>query len=667
MEPNVLMYIVIGLLSIFFIVLLIFSIKTWRVLHLLSAFMVFVSALFLVWFSAAALKTNSNWRKAVERYNEKVATEEAKAVALVEGTRAEDDRPNIPKSQFDQIEYVDDSIRDVRAALERMLVDRGRVWRGCTPVVNNAGQPNVTVTLTVPATEAAAPEEEADPADGEAPADGTDPADGADPADGGDPPADPEPAVPAGDHGIEPNTIVFGFLEGPSELTGDLRGHTVPQLYLGEFRVIAETDTTITLQPTLRLSPLQAGSLAGGNWTVYDNMPVDSHYSFAGLSEEDLRILFKQERLSVDPDEYNVRLGELSRFFEGLPANELPNKIPLSRIAMNDAEYEEFIQSYLKNGQPIADADAQGRAWKRVSFNAPTSIQIDTVLETAAGDPTDENFEIRNAVARKRASGDIVIGEPALVVTKDDDVDLGTFRLAMTVADSLKLVSDYDLEVLWNNYEAGKLWNPDLPPNQQRTLKALSALDEDEAKQKAALETLLEAKSIEFDLGDTAIVDAATANFLTSTKIDGETGIADEVESVFVRPLRDYTTFFNDGYRQQLVFEDEAAVIQQDTVTLRGANTRALEQVTYRADEISKLQADRDGFQREMATMTGVLEVIEQRERAVRARLSQLFRTNVQLAERIHALQTQMADDAREAAATERSDDDLTPAVAASP
>ena len=152
---------------------------------------------------------------------------------------------------------------------------------------------------------------------------------------------------------------------------------------------------------------------------------------------------------------------------------------------------------------------------------------------------------------------------------------------------------------------------------------------------------MLDAKSIEFDLGDTALVDDITAKFLL------ENGIADKVDSVFVRQLREYATYFNDGYRQELQFEDEAKVIKQDTITLIEANRKALEQVTYRADEIGKLQLDREGFGREAAAIAGVLTKVEAQYASTRSRLSQLFRTNAQLAAQIRTLQTQAAESIR--------------------
>ena len=53
--------------------------------------------------------------------------------------------------------------------------------------------------------------------------------------------------------------------------------------------------------------------------------------------------------------------------------------------------------------------------------------------------------------------------------------------------------------------------------------------------------------------------------------------------------------------------------MKADTATLVAANAKALEQETYRADEITKLKADREGFQREAAAITALAGQVETR------------------------------------------------------
>ena len=667
MDNTTTMYIVIGLLAVFFLVFLIFSAKTWRVLHMLSAFFVFVSAGFLVWFAAATLKTTTTWRHAVTELTTKVAAEEEATRKLIEGTRTEDTRPAIPGSPFEEIEHIEDSIQDVRAALERTLLDRGRVWRRTTAVVNNPGAEVPQITITIPATDAPAvepPAEEPPPEEppaGEEPPPGEEPPAGEDPPAEEEPPAEPAPAVPAGAHAIAANTILYGFAEGESQLSGELGvpGFGIPQLYLGEFRVLDRTNSTITVQPTIPLTPLQNANLEASTWTLYDTMPVDKANAYAGLSEDDLRILLPRENLSMSQAQYEQEIARLATYFDGMTPGELSTKVPMSRVTMSDAEYDAFIQSILRTGKEAGDQTDLNRVWYRVEFKAPTILQVDAVPQLVGPESAKLNFEYFDVVAVKRSEGDVVIGQSSLIVDKPGDANLGQVRLGLTVLDRLKQVPDASIESLWEV--------PPTIPYDPNKLPKLHPLTEIAPEQ---LTEVLEAKSIEFDLGDTTIVDARTAKFLLGPPpadpppewpISVEGPVASEAivkiadvpdlpSTIYVRPLREYATYFNDDYRFDLQFEDEAGIIKQDTDTLNAANAKALEQVTYRADEIAKLQADKEGFNREAAAIAKVLEDIEARRQAVRARLSKLYTDNLQLAERIRVMQVELVNAARRSA-----------------
>ncbi len=300
MDNAITMYIVIGLLAIFFIVLLIFCAKTWRVLHMISAFLVFVAAGFFIWFAAASLKTNSTWKEKVESLTAEIEAKEKEELLLLEGAATE--RPEHPKSPFERVEYVEDSVRDVRGALQHVLMERGRVWNKCAPAFADQ-----VVTLTIP---------EQDPLG--APAE--DAGDGADepPADEDEPPADDdadaEPAEPAAGHGIKVNTVVYAFSEAASPMRDvDLSGQTFPAVYLGAFDVLGgdpkdpadpahrydPTTTTIQLRPTRPLTALQSANLNTSTWTIYDKMPTDTRTAFAGISEPNLRLLLPRDRLTM--------------------------------------------------------------------------------------------------------------------------------------------------------------------------------------------------------------------------------------------------------------------------------------------------------------------------------------------------------------------------------
>jgi hypothetical protein len=612
MDNATLMYIVIGLLFIFFVVMLVFSAKSWRVLHIITAFLVFAAAGALVFLTAATLRTHQEWRSAYNALTRKVEQRELDKQKLLVGVQGEADETAV-------------SIREAEAELQRVIMDRGRVWRGVLPDV---AADNITLTInTTPAAPPAEGEEGAEAPPAEEPPAEEPPAEGEEGAEGEVP-----PPAPAGRHSIEQDTIIYAFLEGESTLTGALQGtppFMVPTLYLGEFRVVNRTDTTITVQPTVPLTALQQASLGEGSWTIYDNMPVDAQYVFDGLTEEDLRTLFPQERMTISDAQYNARIAQIAQFFPGKTPVDIATMIPKNEVLLSGEGYEQLIQQYLNSGKEVnADDYPVESIWKEVKMLVPVNIQVDAVLRDVKGSTYNQDYEITAATAVKRQEGEVVIGETALVTAKPGDTDLGQARLALTITEALKRVSDYDIVELWD------------AEREPAILKALTEL------QPKDLEAVLEAKSVSLDIGDTAVLHPETAKFL----IDNQ--LAEEVKSIYIRPLRDYAHYFNDSHRQELLFEDSARVTKQDTETLLAANAKALEQVTYRDDEIMKLQADRAGFQREAAAMTAVAQQAEARSAAVRARLSELYKSNLQLAETIKTLQLRWAAAGREAPAT---------------
>ncbi len=598
------MYVVIGLLSIFFIVLLVFSLKTWRVLHMLSVLFVFLAAGFFVWVSAATLRTQTAWRTEYNKLEDKIKTADKEIELLREGDKQDEDDPI-------------GSVRQAKAALDRLLQDRPSLWRGCTPQLGGG-----TVRLTIPPQTVAA----AEPADAAEPDAEAEPAEGAEGA---------EPAAPAETgprHNLTVDKHVYAFLEGPSELSGDLQGYVVPQRYLGDYKVTAADATSVTLAPALELTALQQASQDAGNWTIYDKMPIDSPLAFEGLSEEDLKVIMPQEGMGLATAEYDNEINTLYQFFAGLdpaafpgtniPANAaaLARIVPISSVQMDAAQYQTLINSYLDDGQKFdAAKDPADREWVRIKFKSPTSIQVDKVLKDLAALETNSNYESSTVVAVRRETGEVLIGEQGLIVSKGGDTDLGQLPLGISVNDRSKLKSDWEITELWDTSTE--------PPK----LRQLSLLTPEE------LESVRDAKSVEFEIDEEAVVDPAMADFLVRNDI------AQKVEAIFVRQLHDYPAYFNDSRQQEAIFQVNALALLRDTVTLVDAGKRAAEQEMFRSDEIGKLREDRTGFDREVAAITGVLAKVEAERGRMNARLSQLYNNNVALAQKIFKLQYEQA------------------------
>jgi hypothetical protein len=179
---------------------------------ILVGFIFVASVTFLV-LSAYALKTHVAWEEAAASYEKPLATSAQREKLLSEG----DDSTTPPTP----------SVGALQARLHKVMVGRGRVWRGCTPQRAGAGN---AVAVEVP---------------------------------------DPDP------HQIEDKAILHIIEEGPVGA------------YLGEFKVVGLADKTISLAPTMTLFPTQEKALAASRttWSLYERLPTDRHDVYQGLDQ----------------------------------------------------------------------------------------------------------------------------------------------------------------------------------------------------------------------------------------------------------------------------------------------------------------------------------------------------------------------------------------------
>jgi hypothetical protein len=235
-----------GVVALFFIFLTYLNTKTWRWGHVTIVFLVFATSLTFCFYAAATLKTRATWIG----LHDKTESEVEKTRVQVElVTRGDPKDPSAP------------SLVSIRAELTEVLIDRGRVWRGCAPSIDRA-----TGAVTLTTTPAAA---------------------------AGDPNLPAGAAVPAAGkkNNIQPKTVLHAFREG--QIAGaDGTPLVVPIAYIGEFEAAAVTDSSVTLQPTMPLAAdqIQAGTGPGQNylpsWTIYEVCPVDGHQWFDGTDEQ---------------------------------------------------------------------------------------------------------------------------------------------------------------------------------------------------------------------------------------------------------------------------------------------------------------------------------------------------------------------------------------------
>jgi hypothetical protein len=190
--------------------------------------------------SARMLKTQKYWSDLAEKYNAKISELQTDDKVCEEGgIRNGQETPGI---------------RNIRTELNKLTVDRQRVWYNCDPQVDIKRQTGaVTIKVTVD---------------------------------------QPNPS------GIANKSILYVFEEAPAAQQGR---------FLGEFKVTAVADKQATLEPAFNLTPVDLKKLAEAKrpWNLYDSLPHDNPEFLAQPNERPLRdygYLF---------DVYRMRITEL--------------------------------------------------------------------------------------------------------------------------------------------------------------------------------------------------------------------------------------------------------------------------------------------------------------------------------------------------------------------
>lgn len=141
-------------------------------------------------------------------------------------------------------------IRQIRLDLHALLIDRGRVWFNCTP--QGAANPQTGEVLVKTML--------------------------------------PRP------HRILNNSVMYVFEENEVQKPEPEKGH-----YIGRFRVVKITneDDEVALKPLRTWTGRQLQRLAAsrGPWTMYETMPIDNHFVFAGLKDEQLQAMLPKASL----------------------------------------------------------------------------------------------------------------------------------------------------------------------------------------------------------------------------------------------------------------------------------------------------------------------------------------------------------------------------------
>ncbi|MEQ8791646.1 MAG: hypothetical protein RIC55_35615 [Pirellulaceae bacterium] len=580
------------LISIFFLVVLFLSSKTWKIMHIFAMFLVYGASIAFLVFATISLRTNDAWKAKVKEM--RATLEEQQKI-----------KRELEVGKLDTLATADDSQLVLPQQLWRTTYDQGQILRECTPG-NFAG--NVTVT-TVAASDAPVA-------------------------------ADDGTALPPAPNGLSPPMIVHAFKEADSP------DGKIPQQYIGEFVVTAATDTSATLTPTLKLDAYQqslASTQDGSTWALYARLPRDNHYAFVdpdaanpvesakeavlaaeqelaeanrkkALGEENAGVAAAQQKLKNAKDALEaLRAKALPLFGQPLSSEQLAGIMPspallkrlLPRAAfppdpeMTDAQYNDlinkihqhYLQRYLFDGRPVADiaaADAdfavEDNVYQKIKFVLDDAKKVHEVQVDATGDPLPADEDPKGQLY------------DSLGMAKPSRLRQGSPTRYTNVYDIAKRFSD---------------------PN----------------------------------LGPTALDDIAIYDLDTAEQLVGD-GTAEKLDDQFyVRPLRDYEYLFHEYQRRDNLLSERAADITAATTQVADSTRLAQGQVDVRREQKGKLESDEANFQTDLQTIAEERKELEAARAAQMNNLRSLYQGINEKVATLLSLQRQLADEVQKRAA----------------
>lgn len=336
-------------LVIGYIVLAVLASKTWQAMHVVLLVGLFIMTVVFSIFSASVLKTQMKFRNQYNQVKADLDRELEKAERLLNGD---------PLGEGDAAL----SFLTLEGNVRRALVDRGRVWRN----LRVADNPDNSFVLDAStwgddAAQKIGLEEDYDEIE---------------------PIADGENALGITPLAIDVGSVLFAFGETPitslsPELQKILFGENdlpqrdtngickLPTAYLGEYRVtqVAEDNSSITIEPSIELDEKQKEIVLTPNmtWALYEKLPLDAHDAFAGLTEEQFRVLMPQDDMQLEQSRYDNLIAEFSRDQQDAVAADPPERTWIRVKFLKAHEFDPVdVQDAVP--EPTSPFDATGRA-----------------------------------------------------------------------------------------------------------------------------------------------------------------------------------------------------------------------------------------------------------------------------------------------------------------
>lgn len=285
-----------------FIVFLVKSARQWGALHIVLLSFLFIESWVFLYFTAGVQHERVRATRDAHRFREEAEE------AIARGNRLRFGSVDAP---YDSLE----AIIPVQGQLERLSIDRGRVWRQLSLI--NRTENRIDLSL-----QSAAPDLDLD-----------------------------EPGAPAVQLAVgaslPEDLVVYAFDEQLDE-----QGYPLPVFYLGEFRVVSSDADSgeVTLESTLPMLAIHQTRIDEGaeNWTLYEMLPIDSHVAFSAPGSEPT-----DEAIFGRPEEDEIR-----RLLDGAP--------------------EAVISSYLRNGQAALEEDRPETIWEHLNLLTEYEIDVDS-------------------------------------------------------------------------------------------------------------------------------------------------------------------------------------------------------------------------------------------------------------------------------------------------
>jgi hypothetical protein len=267
----------------------------WNKVLLLAMIFVFLPVFFYM--SARMLMTQRNWSVRAKQYTDKIKSLDEEDKATLEP-----------------------GIEQVRSALNKLTIDRQRVWYKCDPQVSvnhQAHTATIKVTLDQP------------------------------------------------NSGITNKSVLYVFEDVPAAQQGR---------YLGEFKVTAVADKQITMEPAFELTPADEKKLSEAKkpWNLYDSLPHDNHEILEQLSDQDKKTMLPADSVEqyIDdgkPAPQGAPAGNIADGKYVRPLRDYSYLFDVYRLKITELIDKE--QSAMRDKQMVentlADAKLQVEFWKK--------------------------------------------------------------------------------------------------------------------------------------------------------------------------------------------------------------------------------------------------------------------------------------------------------------